>query len=73
MDPNVGNLDRAVRITLGVLVAVAGAAAVGGYWAASAGVGALVVAIGAVLVVTGTTQRCPIYAGAGIDTCETEP
>ncbi|WP_335998788.1 YgaP family membrane protein [Halorientalis halophila] len=72
MDRNVGGVDRAVRIALGVLVAVAGAAAIGGYWRAGAAVGALILAIGAVLVITGTTQRCPIYAGAGIDTCETE-
>lgn len=70
MERNVGDLDRTVRIALGVLVAMAGAAAIGGYWTAGAAVGALIVAIGAVLVVTGTTQRCPIYAGAGIDTCE---
>jgi uncharacterized membrane protein HdeD (DUF308 family) len=72
MERNVGDLDRIVRIALGVLVAIAGVAALGGYWAAGAAVGALIVAVGAVLVVTGTTQRCPIYAGAGIDTCEAE-
>jgi len=72
MERNVGNLDRIVRIALGVLAAIAGAAAIGGYWAAGAAVGALTVAVGAVLVVTGATQRCPIYAGAGIDTCEVE-
>jgi hypothetical protein len=68
MDRNVGNLDRTVRIALGVLVAIAGAAAVGGYWTAGAAIGVLALAVGAVLIVTGTTQRCPIYAGAGIDT-----
>ncbi|AQL44321.1 hypothetical protein BV210_17060 [Halorientalis sp. IM1011] len=72
MDRNVGNLDRVVRIVLGVLVAIAGAAAIGRFWAASPAVGAVMVVLGAVLVVTGATQRCLIYTGAGIDTCETE-
>ncbi|WP_424018839.1 YgaP family membrane protein [Halorientalis pallida] len=72
MDRNVGSVDRTVRIALGVLVAIAGGAAVMGYWTAGVAVGALIVAIGAVLVVTGTTQRCPIYAGAGIDTCDAD-
>ena len=73
MDRNVGSLDRTVRIALGALVAIAGVAAVGGYWAAGVAVGAVIALLGVVLVVTGTTQRCPIYAGAGIDTCDTEP
>ncbi|MFB6082834.1 MAG: DUF2892 domain-containing protein [Halorientalis sp.] len=72
MERNVGNLDRIVRIVLGVLVAIAGVAAIGGYWTAGAAVGALLAAVGAVLVVTGAAQRCPIYAGAGVDTCEAE-
>lgn len=73
MDRNVGSLDRTVRIAFGALVAIAGVAAVGGYWAAGVAVGAVIALLGVVLVVTGTTQRCPIYAGAGIDTCDTEP
>ncbi|RXK46633.1 YgaP family membrane protein [Halorientalis pallida] len=72
MDRNVGTGDRTVRIALGVLIAIAGGAAITGYWAVGAAVGALIVAIGAVLVVTGTTQRCPIYAGVGIDTCDAD-
>lgn len=72
MEANVGSLDRTVRIALGALVLIAGVAAVGGYWTAGVAVGAVIALLGAVLVVTGTTQRCPIYAGAGIDTCDTE-
>jgi len=70
MERNVGTLDRNVRIVLGVLAALVGVLALTGYLAASALVAALAIAIGAVLFVTGTTQRCPIYAGAGINTAE---
>jgi hypothetical protein len=70
MDRNVGNTDRIVRIVAGLLLAVAGVAAVAGYWAAGLTIGLLGLAVGAILLVTGTTQRCPIYAGAGISTAE---
>lgn len=70
MERNVGTLDRNVRIVLGVLAGLVGVLALTGYLAASALVAALAIAIGAVLFVTGTAQRCPIYAGAGINTAE---
>jgi hypothetical protein len=70
MDRNVGNTDRIVRIVAGLLLAVAGVAAVAGYWAAGLTIGLLGLAVGAILLVTGTTQRCPIDAGAGISTAE---
>jgi hypothetical protein len=68
MEQNVGSLDGAVRIGIGILALVAGVFAVGGYWAAGAAVGALALAVGVVMLATGTTKKCPIYAGAGIDT-----
>lgn len=70
MNRNVGNLDRIVRIVAGLLLAVAGVAAVAGYWQAGLVVGVLGLVVGAILLVTGTTQQCPIYAGAGISTAE---
>jgi hypothetical protein len=70
MNRNVGNLDRIVRIVAGLLLGVAGAVAVAGYWQVGLTVGVLGFAVGAILLVTGTTQRCPIYAGAGISTAE---
>ena len=68
MDRNVGSLDGAVRIGIGILALLAGVLAIGGYWAAGAVVGALALVVGAIMLVTGTTKKCPIYAGAGIDT-----
>lgn len=70
MDKNVGGLDRSARIVIGGLLAIAGIAAVIGNLeiGTAIAVGALVV--GAILFVTGTTQKCPINSAAGIDTTE---
>lgn len=62
MDKNVGGIDRPGRFVIGLVAAIAGLAALTGYW----GIGAV---IGAVLL-TGTTQKCPINEAAGIDTTE---
>lgn len=68
MDKNVGGIDRSGRIVIGIIVAIAGIAALTGYWGAGAVVGVVAVVVGAVLLVTGTTQKCPINEAAGIDT-----
>jgi hypothetical protein len=55
---NVGNLDRALRIVLGlVLIGLAGTGIVGiwGY-------------LGLVPLLTGLAARCPLYAACGIAT-----
>lgn len=70
MNKNVGGIDRTGRIVIGVVLAIAGIAAVAGYWAIGATFGAVALAIGAILLVTGTTQKCPINEAAGIDTTE---
>lgn len=70
MERNVGSLDSKARIGVGILALVAGGLAVGGYWAAGTAVGAVALLVGVVLLVTGTTQKCPVYAGAGFDTVE---
>jgi uncharacterized membrane protein HdeD (DUF308 family) len=70
MEQNVGTLDRNVRLALGVLLAVAGAVAVAGYLEIGLAVVAVVLVVGLVLLVTGATQTCPAYAGAGIDTTD---
>lgn len=68
MDKNVGGIDRIGRIVIGIIVAIAGIAALSGYWAVGAVAGAVAIIIGAVLLVTGTTQKCPINEAVGIDT-----
>lgn len=70
MDKNVGGLDRTGRILIGVIVAVAGIAAVIGYWEVGVAIGGVALVIGAILLGTGTTQKCPINQVAGIDTTE---
>jgi len=70
MNKNVGGIDRIARIVIGVLAVVAGAAIVGGVWELGVVVGAVALVIGAILFVTGTTQKCPLNEAAGIDTTE---
>lgn len=70
MDKNVGGIDRTGRIIIGVIVGVAGIAALTGYWRAGAVVGGVAFVIGAILLVTGTTQKCPINEAVGVDTTE---
>jgi hypothetical protein len=70
MDKNVGGIDRTGRIVVGIVIAIAGVAALTGYWTAGAVIGGLALGVGAVLLVTGTTQKCPINEAAGIDTTE---
>lgn len=72
MDKNVGGIDRTGRIVIGVVIAIAGIAALTGYWAAGAVIGGIALVIGAILLVTGTTQKCPINEAVGIDTTKRE-
>ena len=61
MKQNIGGVERAVRIVLGL--AVIGAGVMYGTWWG---------AIGAVLVFTGLIGWCPPYAMFGINTCKTK-
>ena len=70
MEKNVGGVDRTARLVIGAVLAVAGiAAATGTIEIASAAiVGGVAILIGAILLVTGTTRKCPINQAAGINT-----
>lgn len=70
MEKNVGGMDRTGRLIVGAVLAIAGVAALLGYWGLGAVLGAVALVLGAVLLVTGTTQKCPINEAAGIDTTE---
>ncbi|MEF8854131.1 MAG: DUF2892 domain-containing protein [Haloarculaceae archaeon] len=70
MEKNVGGIDRTGRIVIGVILAIAGIAAVGGFWDVGAVIGGVALVVGAILLVTGSTQKCPINDMAGIDTTE---
>ena len=68
MDRNVGGIDRTARLVTGVLLVIGALAVFAGYLVWGAAIGVLALVVGAVLVVTGTTQKCPINEAAGIDT-----
>ena len=67
---NVGTLDRALRLAVGVaLVAVALFSGAGLFDAVAWKYGA--VAIGVVMIATAALRFCPIYSLLGIRTCRT--
>ncbi len=68
MEKNVGGIDRTTRIVVGAFLTVAGIAGLTGYWAVGIAIGVAALLVGAILVVTGTTQKCPINEAAGVDT-----
>jgi predicted O-methyltransferase YrrM len=68
MEKNVGGIDRVGRIVIGLLAVLAGASAVAGVWEIGVVIGAVALLIGAILLVTGTTQKCPLNEVAGINT-----
>jgi uncharacterized membrane protein HdeD (DUF308 family) len=77
MERNVGGTDRYMRLVLGALLLAVGV------WTLAAGTAgestlmtvltALVIVIGAVFLVTGAVQQCPINAALGINTCQLSP
>ncbi|MFA9414887.1 DUF2892 domain-containing protein [Natrinema sp. HArc-T2] len=68
MQKNVGGIDRTGRIVIGAIAVLAGIAALMGYWTVGIVTAAIALVIGAILLVTGTTQKCPINDAAGVDT-----
>jgi hypothetical protein len=70
MQKNVGGLDRTARIVVGPLLLVAAVAAFTGYLAVGTVVGAVSLVAGMLMVVTGTTQKCPAHKLTGMDTTQ---
>ena len=62
MSRNMGNVDRAVRFTIGVVMMGIGFGAMGGGAAIAVGV------IGAILLVTSVIGWCPLYIPFRINT-----
>ncbi|WP_440989499.1 YgaP family membrane protein [Haloarchaeobius baliensis] len=72
MEKNVGGYDRLARLVFGPVLLVVGAAGLAGVLTIAAGTTGLLVAgvlfvIGAVLLVTGVTQRCVLNNLLGRD------
>lgn len=68
MKQNVGGRDRLARLVVGVVLGIAGLAAIVGYLPGGRLLGALALLFAAVLLVTGMVRRCPLNGAAGIDT-----
>ena len=68
MTRNLGGIERAIRIVLGVILLASGSFAELPVWGTAA---ALIV--GAVLLVTGAIRFCPCWSLFGINTGATKP
>ena len=69
MERNVGGMDRTARLVLGPLLAVVGLAVVFDVVSTNVYLGGALVAVGAILLVTGAVQQCPINSLLGVNTC----
>jgi uncharacterized membrane protein HdeD (DUF308 family) len=69
MERNVGGMDRTARLVLGPLLAVVGLAIVLDVVSTSVYLGGALVLVGAILLVTGAVQQCPINSLLGVNTC----
>lgn len=65
---NVGGLDRTGRLVAGALLVLAAIVVYMGYLGLGPAVAVVAPVVGAVLLVTGATQRCPINQAAGSNT-----
>jgi hypothetical protein len=68
MEQNVGGIDRMARLVGGPLAALVGLGAVAGTIPGGALVGGALIVVGAILSVTGATQRCVLNRLLGVDT-----
>lgn len=77
MEKNVGGYDRIARFVVGPVLLVVGLAAFAGLLTLAAGTLGLVLAgaavlVGAVLLVTAATQKCPLNSVVGMNTYQDE-
>jgi hypothetical protein len=76
MDKNVGGYDRVGRLVIGGVLLVAGIAGYAGMLRVAVGpfpqglLALVLVLIGAILLVTGYIQKCPIHSVLGMNTHE---
>ncbi|MFB6166633.1 MAG: DUF2892 domain-containing protein [Candidatus Nanohaloarchaea archaeon] len=76
MEENIGDLDKKIRLFLGALFVVLGFAGFAGYESIVFRIlpqtlgAALMILVGAVLLATGYTSKCPLYQALGLDTSE---
>lgn len=70
MENNIGATDRLTRIAVGLGLAVAGLATLGGLLGFGTTVGAVATLLGVVLIATGLVRVCLLYRLVGIDTSD---
>ena len=74
MEKNVGGYDRLGRFVIGSILVIAGIAGYAGMLRVAVGplqqalTAVILVLIGAILLVTGFTQKCPINSALGVNT-----
>jgi len=62
MKVNVGNIDRILRITAGVILVTLAATGIFSPWGWA----------GIILLITGIVKYCPVYGMLGMSSCPTE-
>lgn len=62
MNPNVGSVDRAIRIVAGLIIIALGLF-FGSWWGV----------VGVVPIATGLIRWCPAYLPLGLSTCKVKP
>lgn len=67
MKANEGGMDRAIRVVLGIVLLIAGIYEAG----SSTVIGAILIIVGAIVLITGITGFCALYKVLGISTCKT--
>ena len=67
MRANIGRADRAVRMTVGIMMTALGLSGT-----VRGALGAAFVILGSVLLITGTVGRCLVYRAFGWDTADRE-
>lgn len=70
MEQNVGDMDRIVRILLGLVLLLLGAAGLGDVLSTGVPLGVVLALAGAVLIGTGVMRSCLLYNFIGVDTSE---
>ena len=68
MEQNVGDIDRIVRLLLGVVLLALGVAGVAKVVSTGLPLGVVLALVGAVLIGTGAMKSCLLYQFIGVDT-----
>lgn len=68
MDKNVGGFDRNARLVVGAILLIVALAWLLGAFALNPWLGAVAIVVGAILLATGATRKCPANSLLGLNT-----